>query len=92
MCKVLLSAVTILAILKISYQDMLDKILRSDVWNCKFIVNGKYFQYIWELNGWIVFLISVKTCGVPVIDTSEMGNRSVRLGDKVTFNCKVRKN
>lgn len=31
----------------------------------------------------------VKTCGVPVIDTSEMGNRSVRLGDKVTFNCKV---
>jgi len=31
----------------------------------------------------------VKTCGVPVIDTSEMGNRSVRLGDKVIFNCKV---
>ena len=31
----------------------------------------------------------MKTCGVPVIDTSEMGNRSVRLGDKVIFNCKV---
>ena len=31
----------------------------------------------------------MKTCGVPVIDTSEMGNRSVKLGDKVTFNCKV---
>ena len=24
-----------------------------------------------------------------MIDTSEMGNRSVKLGDKVTFNCKV---
>jgi len=49
---------------QLSFQDMLDKIMRSEVWN-------------------------LKTCGVPVIDTSEMGNRSVRLGDKVTFNCKV---
>merc|ERR1719510_901172 len=31
----------------------------------------------------------VKTCGVPIIDESEMGNKSVRLGDAVTFNCKV---
>ena len=38
----------------------------------------------------LIFNISVKTCGVPVIDTSEMGNRSVRLGDKVIFNCKVK--
>ena len=38
----------------------------------------------------LIFNILVKTCGVPVIDTSEMGNRSVRLGDKVIFNCKVK--
>ena len=25
-----------------------------------------------------------------MIDESEMGNKSVRLGDSVTFNCKVR--
>ena len=35
-------------------------------------------------------LCLVKTCGVPLIDESEMGNKSVRLGDAVTFNCKVR--
>ena len=37
-------------------------------------------------------LYLVKTCGVPIIDESEMGNKSVRLGDAVTFNCKVRGN
>ena len=37
-------------------------------------------------------LYLVKTCGVPIIDESEMGNKSVRLGDAVTFNCKVRRN
>ena len=39
---------------------------------------------------YMMLCVSVKTCGVPVIDTSDMGNRSVKLGDKVTFNCKVR--
>ena len=33
--------------------------------------------------------ILVKTCGVPMIDASEMENKTVGLGDQVTFNCKV---
>merc|ERR1719195_595248 len=31
----------------------------------------------------------VKTCGLPLIDSTEMSNLTVRPGDKVTFNCKV---
>jgi len=32
---------------------------------------------------------NLKTCGVPVIETSEMSNITVKPGQKVTFNCKV---
>jgi len=31
----------------------------------------------------------VKTCGLPLIDSTTMSNLTVRPGDKVTFNCKV---
>ena len=80
---------------QLSLQDMLDKIMRSDVWNCKsrrscFLCHKKYVGQPIFLS--LIFFFPVKTCGVPSIDTSEMGNRSVRLGDKVTFNCKVNKN
>ena len=79
---------------QLSLQDMLDKIMRSDVWNCKsrrscFLCHKKYVGQPIFLS--LIFFFPVKTCGVPSIDTSEMGNRSVRLGDKVTFNCKVNK-
>jgi len=32
---------------------------------------------------------NIKTCGLPLIDSTEMANMTVRPGDKVVFNCKV---
>jgi len=37
----------------------------------------------------LFLFVSVKTCGLPLIDSTQMSNLTVRPGDKVTFNCKV---
>ena len=37
----------------------------------------------------LFLFVSVKTCGLPLIDSTTMSNLTVRPGDKVTFNCKV---
>ena len=33
--------------------------------------------------------VSVKTCGLPQIEASQMSNLTVKPGEKVVFNCKV---
>jgi len=48
------------------------------------VTASNFIEKIFRRKSW-----NIKTCGLPLIDSTEMSNITVKPGDKVTFNCKV---